>query len=306
MSFSLVSNLSVLAVGASLLLSGCAAAATSEPSASATSSSAIAVDEKAAALLPEEFKDGVDVASDIPYAPMEFFLEDNKTVTGFDYDLGQAIGAKLGVPFTFSDQDWDGIIPSLQAKKHDVIMSGMNDTTERQKVLDFVDYFKGGFSIIVQKGNPSNITKLTDLCGKKAAVQTATVQGDMLRALTPECKALSKPAVEILEFPTDPDANNALRAGKAVANLADAPIAAYTAQTAGDGAYFDLVVDAEKPSGYDAVFTGIGVLKGNDGLRDAIQAAVQSLIDDGNYAKILEKWNMTSFGITEATINGTK
>jgi polar amino acid transport system substrate-binding protein len=185
-------------------------------------------------------------------------------------------------------------------------MSGMNDTVERQKTLDYVDYFKGGFSIVVAKGNPKGIKTLTDLCGQPVTIQKATVQGDMLKALTPQCKAAGKGPVVINEYPADPDALSALRAGKGVADVMDAPIAAYAAQTSGNGQYFDLITDAANPNGYQAVYTGIGVLKANTGLTKALQAAVQSLIADGTYGKILAKWNLSTFGVASATINGTK
>ena len=58
--------------------------------------------------------------------------------------------------------------------------------------------------------------------------------------------------------------------------------------------------------GYEPVYTGIGILKANKELTAALQAAVQSLIDDGTYGKILAKWNLSSFGVETATINGTK
>jgi polar amino acid transport system substrate-binding protein len=145
-----------------------------------------------------------------------------------------------------------------------------------------------------------------DLCGQPVTIQKATVQGDMLKALTPQCTAAGKKAVIINEYPSDPEALNALRAGKGIADVMDAPIAAYAAQTAGKGQYFDLVTDAANPNGYEPVFTGIGVLKANKELTAALQAAVQSLIDDGTYGKVLAKWNLSSFGVTTASINGTK
>ena len=302
MRISKLAGFAMLATVSVFALTGCAAGT---PAAEETAAGTIAVDEAAAALLPAEFKDGVSVASDIPYAPMELF-DENDNPTGFDYDLSQAIAAKLGTTFTFNDQDWDGIIPSLQSGTHDIIMSGMNDTVERQATLDYVDYFKGGFAIVVAKGNPQGIKTLTDLCGQPVTIQKATVQGDMLKALTPQCTAAGKKAVIINEYPSDPEALNALRAGKGVADVMDAPIAAYAAQTSGKGQYFDLITDAANPNGYEPVYTGIGILKANKELTAALQAAVQSLIDDGTYGKILAKWNLSSFGVETATINGTK
>jgi polar amino acid transport system substrate-binding protein len=299
-----------LATSAVLMMAGCSSTPAATPSASATTDAmaipTVSVDSAAAAMLPEKYKTaGINVASDIPYAPMEMFDENNKP-TGFDYDLSQSIAQKLGVTVSFNKQAWDSIIPSLQAGNHDIIMSGMNDTVERQKNLDYVDYFKGGFAIVVAKGNPAGVKTLMDLCGQPVTIQKATVQGDMLKALTPQCVAAGKKAVIINEYPSDPEALNALRAGKGIADVMDAPIAAYAAQTAGKGQYFELITDAANPNGYEPVFTGIGVLKANKELTAAIQAAVQSLIDDGTYGKILAKWNLSSFGVTTASINGTK
>lgn len=291
-------GVAMLATISIFALAGCAAPAADAP---AKDDGTIAIDQAAADLVPAEFKDGISVASDIPYAPMELF-DENDNPTGFDYDLSQAIAAKLGVALSFEDQDWDGIIPSLQSGTHDIIMSGMNDTTERQKVLDFVDYFNAGFAVVVAKGNPEGINNFADLCGKTVAIQTATAQIDLINAVNPSCDK----KIEVLEFPTDGDAQNAIRAGKAVAGVNDGQVAAYTAQTAGDGQYFEIVTPTDAPEGYSAVPTGIGVLKANTGLTAALQAAVNSLIADGNYAKLLDKWNLSAFAVTEATINGAK
>jgi len=298
LSFSKFTVAGVMAGVAIFALSACSASTT--PSAT-PSSTGIAVDTAAAALLPDTYKTkGINIGSDIPYAPMELFKEDGTTVTGLDYDLSQLIAAKLGVTISFNKQAWDSIIPSVQSGNHDMIMSGMNDTVERQGQLDFVDYFKGGFAIVTSKGNPEGITKLTDLCGKTAVVQTQTVQGDMLRKL--DCGSAGP--VKLQEYPTDPDAITALVAGKGVADVMDAPIAAYAALQ--QPTKLELVVDSANPNGYEPVFTGIGVLKGNKGLADAVQAALNSAIADGSYMTVLNKWNLGSFAVTEASINGTK
>jgi polar amino acid transport system substrate-binding protein len=290
-----------VAATATLLLAGCA---TSTPT--ATKSAGKNVDAKAAALLPDTYKkNGINVASDIPYAPMEFF-DANKKPAGFDVDLINAIGEKLGVAVKVEVQSFDSIIPSLQAAKHDVVMSSMSDTTDRQKVLDFVDYFNGGASILVAKGNPNKITSITDLCGKPVAAEAATWEIDLLKSTSDDCVKAGKAAVETLALPGDTDAQNAVRSGKAVAYLADSQLAAYTVKVAGAGKYFDLVIDPKNPNGYESGLIGVGVLKANSKLTAAIQAALQSLMDDGSYDKLLTKWNLDSFRVDSATINGTK
>lgn len=299
---------SLAALGATALLLAACGGSSSSTASSAAPAASTAASEAAgvgasAALLPQEYKDKglVNVASDIPYPPMEILNEDG-TVSGLDFDLSQALGEQLGVKFSFNKQAWDSIIPSLQSGNHDIIMSGMNDTLERQQTLDFVDYFLGGFSILVAKGNPDGITSLKDLCGKTVAEQTETAQIDLIKAASAECPAGQE--ITIIELPTDGDAQNAVRAGKASANVLDAAVAGYAAATAPD--FFEVVVDPNAPQGVEPVYTGIGVLKADSGLTAALQAALQELIDNGTYMDIMNKYGLGQYAVTEAIVNGTK
>ena len=286
-------------LASTLLLAGCASSTSNGVDQSK-------VDAAAAALLPDTYKtNGINVGSDIPYPPMEFFDENNNPI-GFDVDLANAIGEKLGVKIIYTKQAFDTLIPSLQSNTHDIAMSSLSDTTERQQVLDFVDYFNGGASLLIAKGNPEGISSLADLCGKSVAVQKATWEVDLVVAQSEECTSNGEKAIDMLQLPGDTDAQNAVRAGNAVAYLGDSQTVAYDAKLAGDGEYFELAVDPANPNGYDAGLIGIGVLKANSDLTAAIQKAVQSLMDDGTYASLLKKWNLESFGVASATINGTK
>jgi polar amino acid transport system substrate-binding protein len=294
-------SFSAVLAASALVLAGCANATPAE-----TKASSAAVDSKAAALLPDNYKtNGINVGSDIPYAPMEMFDENNNPI-GFDVDLANAIGDKLGAKIIYQKQAFDTLIPSLEAGKHDIAMSSLSDTIDRQKKLDFVDYFNGGASILVAKGNPSNIKAIGDLCGKPVAAEAATWEVDLLKSTSDDCVKNGKQAVTTLALPGDTDAQNAVRSGKAVAYLADSQLAAYTVKVAGKGAYFELVIDPANPYGYESGLIGIGILKKNTKLTAAIHAAVQSLFDDGTYDELLKKWNLESFKIDEPTINGTK
>ncbi|MFI5689094.1 ABC transporter substrate-binding protein [Streptomyces sp. NPDC051636] len=267
----------------------------------ATTAAPVTADAKVAKLLPARFKNGINVASGV-YPPM-VMLDSQQRFTGFDYDLGQALGAKLGISFTFTNQAFDSIIPSLQSGKHDIIMYGMNDTPERQKSLYFVDYFHAGMDIIVKKGNPEKITGLLDLCGTSAAVAKATTQADLVRAQAPKCKAAGKQPITVVELPTEGDALVAVRAGKATADVLDAAAAEYTARTSGDGKHFEVVRDPANPTGYAPVYTGIGVLRKDHDLVVALQAALTAVIKDGTYDELLAKYGLSSYGVKTATVN---
>jgi ABC-type amino acid transport substrate-binding protein len=295
-----------LGIIAALALTGCSA--TSSPQAgeppAADALPAGEVDAAAAAALPDTYKQAgvIKVASDIPFPPMEMF-DENQKLTGFDYDLAQALGERLGVKMDLQTQAFDSIIPSLQSGKHDVIMSGMNDTPERQQSLDFVDYLHAGFSILVMAGNPEKITTVLDLCGKDVAVQKATVQAEILHGYDDDCAAAGSKPMKVAELPLETDVQTAVRSGKAIADVVDSAVAAYAAQTAGGGKMFEVVRDPANPAGYDPVFTGIGVLKKDSKLSNALLLALQAVIADGTYAKILDKYTMGDFGVDEAGIN---
>ncbi|MCG6498408.1 ABC transporter substrate-binding protein [Kitasatospora sp. A2-31] len=247
----------------------------------------------------------VRVATDIPYPPFEMYVAEGKSeMTGLDYDLGQALAAKLGVRFEFQAQKFDGIVPAIQAGRYDAAISAITDNKERGKVVDFVDYSVSGTGIMVAKGNPDRIVTLDDLCGKKAAVQTATNQQKLLDRHQEACRSAGRAPIEIQAFPKDSDAQLALRSGKVSADVLTKPAAGWTAKTADNGAAFEVVDDPAAQGGYNASPNGIAISKSLPQLTDAVQKALQSLIDDGSLAKIYDKYGVASIAVKSATRNG--
>lgn len=304
---------SAACISGMLLLAACSSTAVADgepaaPDAVTVAGVDIAVDDAAAALLPAAIAEAgeVKVATDVPYAPFEMFVEEGSDeLTGVDVDLGHAIGAKLGIDFAFEKQAFDGIIPALQAGTYDVTITAMTSSVERMDVLTFVDYSASGTGILVPAGNPEDIQSYLDLCGRDVAVQAATNQVDLVNdTWQGECEAAGSKPIVLAEFPSDADAQLAITSGKADASLLTKPSAGYVAKTTNDGATFEVVEDPAAPTGYDSTLNGIGVLKQNDELAAAIQAALQSLIDDGTYTKILAEYGVEGIGIDEATING--
>ncbi len=254
-----------------------------------------------AAKLPESVRTAgvVKVGSDVAYAPVEFYDTDGRTVIGIDPDLGKALGDKLGVKFQFTNATFDGLIPAVQSKRFDIVMSAMSDTKERQAKLDFIDYFNAGTSIVVKKGNPENINGLDDLCGKTIALQRGTTQEDVAKAQQAKCSAAGKGPIKVLTFDKDTDALLQIKGGRAVADMNDFPVAAYNAKTAGGGNDFEVVGEQIEAGPY-----GIGVRKEDTQLRDAIQAALKAIIADGTYDAVLAKWQVSQGALKTAVING--
>jgi polar amino acid transport system substrate-binding protein len=285
---------------ATLALSGCGGSSGGDnPTVSASGSTGGA---PLAASLPQAVRDAgvLKVGSDVAYAPVEFFDTDNKTVIGVDPDVAKALEAQLGIKLTFQNGTFDGLITSLRSKRIDLIMSAMSDTPERQKSIDFVDYFTAGTSILVKKGNPEKINGLDDFCGKTIALQRGTTQDDVAKAQEAKCKTAGKP-LKVLKFDRDTEALLQVKQGRAVADMNDFPVAAYNAKTSGGGNDFEVVGEQIEAGPY-----GIGVRKDDTQIRDALQKALQAIIDNGEYAKVLDKWNVKQGAVTSATVNGGK
>lgn len=254
-------------------------------------------------LLPADIQEAgeIKVGSDIDYAPIEFYDEKDE-VAGIDPEIAAALGEQLGVEFVFENGTFDGLILGMNSGRHDVIMSAMTDTKERQEGVsedaeggaDFVNYFQAGSAILVQAENPAGVTSLSDLCGETVALQRGTANEDLALAQNEECDA----PIEILDFETDSDSITQLRQGRAAAVVTDYPVALYNALEAGGGDLFEVVGEQ-----IDAAPYGIAVPKDNTELRDALNQAVQAIIDDGSYEEALAEWNAEIGAIDEATVN---
>lgn len=255
----------------------------------------------AAGLPPASASSGtLKIGSNIQNPPNNFYAEDGKTVIGSEVDLAKAIAAKLGLKVEYSDMAFSSLITSLQSGRIDMTMAAMNDTAERQQAIDFVDYFTSGITIMVQKGNPSSVKGPDDLCGKGVAVNLGSSQETYAKEQSTKCVAAGKGEVTVTATDSDTQNQNQLRTGRVAAILNDLPTAVYVAQTAGKGEYFE-VVKADPINGGPY---GIGVNKDNPQLGKSIQAALQALVDDGTYTKILESWEVSQGAIAKVTING--
>jgi polar amino acid transport system substrate-binding protein len=221
--------------------------------------------------------------SDITYPPEEFY-EGSKPV-GSDIDIGAEIAKRMGVKAEFDNTGFDGIIPALLGKKCDAIISGMNDTPERRKQVFFVDYIKVGQSFMVKKGNPENINGIPSLAGKSASVEVGTTNKDFLDAESKKLKAQGKKPIDVVTFPKDTDAANALKTGKVDAYFGDAPVVAYYIEK-------DPVSFAFGGKPVNPIPVGIAIRKGDTELQQAVQQAVDAMYADGTMKKILDKWQL--------------
>ncbi|GAA2780422.1 ABC transporter substrate-binding protein [Streptomyces rameus] len=298
-----------IAVAGTLLLTGCGDQTQDKDknSGSASTSTAPLADK-----LPQAIrsKGKIKVGSDIAYAPVEFKDSSGKVV-GLDPDLAAAMGKQLGVTFEFENGTFDALLTGLRSGRNDIAMSAMTDNKNRQQGIDpdtgkkvgegvdFVDYLTAGVSIYTRKGDTQGITNWSDLCGKKVAVERGTVSEDLAKQEAKKCPGGKKLAIEA--FDDDQQSQTRLRSGGVDAASSDFPVAAYAVKTSGGGKDFQIVGDQVEAAPY-----GIAVAKNDAQLRDALQAAMNAIIKNGEYKKILEKWGAQDGAVKESAINGGK
>ncbi len=116
------------------------------------------------------------VGTSADYPPFEY-IDDEGNFTGFDIELMEEIGKRLGYEIEWQDISFDGLIGALQAGKIDAIIAAMSATPEREEQVDFTDvYFSGADAILVTEGSGIKIEKKEDMAGLRVGVQQGTIQ----------------------------------------------------------------------------------------------------------------------------------
>lgn len=287
--------LPALTAAAALMLTGCVD--NSEPTTSATSGAAeqsVQKNDEIAAMLPEKIKNAgvLNVGMANNYPPNEFKDADGAPA-GWSVDLTNALGSVLGLKVNFDIGTFDNILPAVNAGKDDMGMSSFTDTVERQKQVDFVNYYSAGIQWAAPAGktvDPMNA------CGLKVAVQATTYEDTTeVPAKSKACTDAGKPEITIFRYDAQDQATNALVVGQVDAMSADSPVTLYAIsktegklQPAGDA--FE-VAPYGMPVAKDSEFTPV------------LQKALQALIDDGTYTEILSKWGVEAGGVETAALN---
>jgi len=285
-----------LAAAAALTLSlGACGSESDDPGSSGAPAPSASADTALADKVPADIKSAgkLTIGTDSSYAPNEYLDSDGKTVIGFDVDLFNAVAQKLNLKTEWTSATFDSIIPGVTTKKYNVGVSSFTINADRMKEVNMVSYFSAGTQWAAKAGVTINPD---DVCGKKIAVQTATVQVDDLNARSKKCTEAGKAKITIDQYQKQSDATNAVNTGKDEAMLADSPIVAYAVkQTSGSLALVGEI--------YDAAPYGYAVAKDQKEFADVIGEAVQALIADGTYKQILDKWGVTAGAITTPEVN---
>lgn len=247
-------------------------------------------------LLPADIaKRGFIVAGTNPNTPpTTFYKEDNKTLAGREIDIMNAVGERLGIQVQWRDTGgFDNIIPGLKSGRYDVALSNVNATPTRAKIIDFVSYYDASRLGIIslKSANVTPFTSFDAVCGKEVGAGSGTTQVTRLEEASKACVSAGKPPIKVSVFPDRPAGVQAVVSGRVPMFF---------------GPYEGLLwqVKVIKPlalSGEISVNDApVSVAFPKDSaLEPAVQAALNSLIKDGSYQKILDHWGI-GFGAVKS------
>lgn len=245
-------------------------------------------------LLPADIRQNgaLKVGMPLDFAPYNFLDEKNQPA-GLDVDMFHAIAAALNIKPEIDRLAFASIIPSVSGGRVNIGMSVMGITAARVKQVSFVRYIQLANGLIVRAGNPAHINN-NDACGHSIAVEQGTQPVDVWQSVSKQCVRAGKPAIQLLTFNGEGPQVLAVQAGRADAagvSFATAMMAAKTSngrlEAAPGGPVKGFTVDA-----------GIAFKPDNQELGKAIEATLKSLIADGAYTKILQRWHLEEMSTT--------
>ncbi|MEV3854593.1 ABC transporter substrate-binding protein [Streptomyces sp. NPDC050095] len=259
--------------------------------------SAVAKDPAAAKLLPADVRKSGSLKIAVSVGgnpPGSTYLPDGKTVVGQDIDFANAVGKVLGIKLDREVASFEAILPALDSGKYDLGTGNFGVTNERRKTIDFVTYINDGQGFAVRKDSDlKKVTDLTQLCGLNVATGAGTTFEATLEENKSLCEKAGKKAYDVKTYSEQSAVWSSLQQGRSdvVMSTINGLRFAVSQQ---EGLKF--------LNEFHRLDVGFAFKKGTP-LAPAFQAAVNKLIADGTYQKILAKWGTTPSAITTSRIS---
>jgi polar amino acid transport system substrate-binding protein len=229
------------------------------------------------------------------YAPMEYRDPATSELVGLDIDLAGEIAKRLGVKIVWSETPFAELIPSLQTRRADFIISGISDRSSRRETADFVDYLTTGPQFFVLAG--SGAKAATDLCGSKVGTTRSTSFPIEIEKWSKQtCEAAGLAAVQYVPGENSIDVRNQLKQGRIDAAVQGSETLPYALEQE-TGKY--RLVGEPFAKGYQ----GIMFRRDDVALREAVTEQLAAMIADGSYKAILEKYGLGANAVARPLIN---
>ncbi|MGI5399977.1 ABC transporter substrate-binding protein [Streptomyces sp. CA-135486] len=231
--------------------------------------------------------------------PLGFYATDDKTRIGAEIDIATLIVDTLGLKPQFEEVSWENLFVGLDSSKFDGILSNVTVTEERKEKYDFATYRLDNLAFEAKKGTNWRVKEPKDVAGKTISVSSGTNQEKILVDWSEQnVKAGLKP-VDIKYFQKDTDYYLALQSGRIDAYLGPNPTAAYHVASAGQ----TQIIGTLSGGGSQVQGKIAATTKKGSGLVEAYAAAIDQIIKDGSYAKVLKRWGISSEAVAKSEIN---
>ncbi len=253
-----------------------------------------------AALLPDDVREAgkLRVGSSIGFPPGAYYPNGpDKAPAGQDIDLADAVAQVLGIELERQDASFETILPALGSGKYDFGTGNFGVTSERLKTIDFVTYINDGQGFAVKKGNTelgNKVTELTQLCGLTIGTGAGTTFEATLTARKGECAEAGKKPYDVKVYAENAATLSALQQGRIDVIMSTINGLRYQASQPASQTTF--------LGEFHRLDVGFAFKKGSP-LTEAFQAAVNELIENGTYDRILKKWGTTDSAIETSRIN---
>jgi polar amino acid transport system substrate-binding protein len=230
-------------------------------------------------------------------SPPDDFRNEKGEIAGWEIDILRAATQALGIELDLRPTTFDTLIPGLQAKRFDAAVGQMGVTVVREKVVDMIGTLLGNELFAALADDTIRVNGLDDLCGVTVATTRGSREMVFAEEHQPKCAAAGKPPINALAFSDGNGAAEALMSKRArLYWLGSTAISYFVAQSKGRTKVVGSYTDTS--------YIGIALPKGSD-MAAPLQAAVQHLIADGTYGKIVTKWGLQDAAVKEAPLNPT-
>ncbi|MFI2349829.1 ABC transporter substrate-binding protein [Streptomyces sp. NPDC019443] len=231
--------------------------------------------------------------------PLNFYATDDKTLIGVELDIATLVADTLGLKPDFQAVSWENLFVGLDSGKFDGVFSNVTVTEERKEKYDFATYRLDELAFEAKKGGDWRVKGPGDVAGKTIAVGSGTNQEEILVDWSMENEKAGRKPVDIKYFQNTTDYYLALQSGRIDAYLGPNPTAAYHVASAGQTEIIGHF------SGGGATIQGkiAATTKRGSGLVEAYAAAIDHIVKDGSYAKVLKRWGLSSEAVPKAEIN---
>lgn len=229
------------------------------------------------------------VATSPDFAPYEFYAigeDGTPALAGFDMAIARYIADYMGLELEVVPMDFDGVLSELATGNVDLGLSGLSPDPARADAMDFSDiYYQGGQSLVTVADKADSIKSFDDVNKPEMSVgaQIGSIQMDLANANTPNA--------DIVALPKVTDLISELIGGKMDAAFIETAVAeSYKTN------YPELTLVLDVP--YDVAGSAVGIKKGNEALKNAVNEAIAAAIKDGSMDKFVAEANELASGNT--------